>query len=282
MDSVNPVDVNGKPIAQPILYEMKVADFGKILTNKTFICIGLQGIAGTIPWNGVLLLITWLEYVGFDPFTSGIMFIVVAFGAAGGNVFGGWLVTKAAKWSPNKGRILVAQISVFAGIPMMVIMFFIIPISVNSMWLYILFGAITGFMITWTTYSTNNPIYAEIFEPEIRGSVYSVDSMLESSLAAFGPTIVTWIAMMFGFQNPPQNVDITLLPALWRQTNMIALAQGYILYCINPMDYLFIVLFSGVFYIPKGSRCMPETNGRTTKTIGITLNLNLECAVLLR
>ena len=251
MDSVNPVDVNGKPIAQPILYEMKVADFGKILTNKTFICIVLQGIAGTIPWNGVLLLITWLEYVGFDPFTSGIMFIVVAFGAAGGNVFGGWLGDKAAKWSPNKGRILVAQISVFAGIPMMVIMFFIIPMSVNSMWLYILFGAITGFMITWTTYSTNNPIYAEIFEPEIRGSVYSVDSMLESSLAAFGPTIVTWIAMMFGFQNPPQNVDITSLPALWRQTNMIALAQGIFYTALIPWIICLLFYFLVYFTYPK-------------------------------
>ena len=49
---------------QQAKYQMKGSDFIKILSNKTFMLIVLQGIAGSIPWNAILLMVTRLEYVG--------------------------------------------------------------------------------------------------------------------------------------------------------------------------------------------------------------------------
>ncbi len=60
---------------QQAKYQMKGSDFIKILSNKTFMLIVLQGIAGSIPWNAILLMVTWLEYVGFDPLTAGLIFV---------------------------------------------------------------------------------------------------------------------------------------------------------------------------------------------------------------
>jgi MFS family permease len=245
MDSEQPNSSETNQNDQPIVYQMRIKDFKKIFTKKSFLIIVAQGIAGTIPWNGIMLMITWLEYVGFDPIIAGLMFIIIGVGAAGGNLFGGWLGDKASKWSPDRGRILVAQISVFAGIPMTLILFFVIPMSTTSLGWYLLVGAITGFMITWTTYSTNNPLFAELFEPEIRGSVFAVDAMLEGGFAAFAPSIVTIISIQHGFVDPGM-MDISALPAAWRLINMQALAQGMFWTAFVP--WIICLLFYTLLY----------------------------------
>jgi len=251
MDAVKSPDSAGNASDQPVLYQMRAKDFKKILTNKTFMCIVLQGIAGSLPWAGITLIIAWLEYVGFSPLLSGLLFIIVGIGAGVGSIFGGWLGDSAAKWSPNKGRIIVAQISVFSGIPMIAILFFVIPMSTDSLGWYILIGGITGFMITWTSYATNNPIFAELFEPEIRGSVFSVDALLETSLASFGPAIVAWIAGMHGFVNPSMGMDINSLTVAVRYSNMIALAYGMFYTALIPWIICLLFYFLVYFTYPK-------------------------------
>ena len=106
---------------------VRFSDYGRILSNKTFMLIVAQGIAGSIPWNSILFMILWLETMGIDPFMAGITFAVVAVGAAFGNLFGGFIGDRAAKKWPDKGRIMMAQISVVSGIPMMFILFLILP-----------------------------------------------------------------------------------------------------------------------------------------------------------
>jgi MFS family permease len=191
-----------------IRYENKVekrkttwTDYKKILTNKTFIFIVLQGIAGTIPWNSILFIVFWLEEIGIGGLLAGISFAMVALGAAFGNLFGGFLGDKAAKKYPDKGRIMIAQISVFSGIPLMFLIFFIIPrfilpqLAINSILiLFIFLGIITGFMISWSAPSTNNPIMSELFDPEIRSSAFAVDRLFEGSIAASGTYLVALFA----------------------------------------------------------------------------------------
>jgi len=227
-------------------FKLSRSDFKKILQNKTFLLIVLQGTAGSIPWNGIFFMIIWFEYIGFDPLTAGLIFSVIAIGAAIGNLFGGWLGDKAAKWSPNRGRILIAQISVFAGIPLTMILFLLIPMTVDSMMMYIIVGAITGFLITWTAGGTNNPIFSELFEPEIRSSVFSVDRMFEGAFAALGTVFVSLVATGFGYITPPINVDINTLPLAFRIVNMTALAWGMFLVALIPWT-LCLIFYSFVY-----------------------------------
>jgi len=227
-------------------YKLSRSDFKKILQNKTFLLIVLQGTAGSIPWNGIFFMIIWFEYIGFDPLTAGLIFSVIAIGAAIGNLFGGWLGDKAAKWSPNRGRIIIAQISVFAGIPLTLVLFLLIPMTVDSMLMYIIVGAITGFLITWTAGGTNNPIFSELFEPEIRSSVFSVDRMFEGAFAALGTVFVGIVAAGFGYITPPINVDISSLPLAFRLVNMTALAWGMFLVALIPW-IICLIIYSFVY-----------------------------------
>jgi len=211
--------------------QVQLAAFKEILTNRTFMFIVLQGIIGSLPWNAVLFMVAWFEYIGFDPVTAGVMFLAMAVGAAIGNLLGGVIGDYAARKSPKYGRIAMAQLSGAMGIPFACIIFLVIPQTLDSMYIYILFGFITTVLNQWPSTACNNPIFSEIFEPEIRGTVFSVDRAFEGSLASLGTVFVALIAASLGFINP--TVDIPLLSAAVRQTNANALDMG--------MFYMFVI-----------------------------------------
>jgi MFS family permease len=227
-------------------YKIQKTDFKKILKNKTFILIVLQGISGTIPWNGILFMIIWFEYIGFDPLTAGLMFSLIAIGAAFGTLLGGWIGDKAARWKPKTGRIIIAQISVFSGIPLTLVIFLLIPMTPGSMMLYIIFGAITGLLISWCGGGCNNPIFSEIFEPEIRSTAFSIDRVFEGSVGALGTILVGLAAAFFGYQTPPLGADISSLSNELRMRNMVALAYGMFLVALIPW-ILCLILYTLVY-----------------------------------
>ncbi|MHA1310043.1 MAG: MFS transporter [Candidatus Helarchaeota archaeon] len=238
-------DIVGKEVEGK--YKMKLVDFKKILTNKTFILIVAQGVAGSIPWQGILFMVTWFEYIGFDPLTAGLIFIMIAIGAAFGNFMGGLIGDWAAKKSPKRGRIIIAQISVFLGIPMTLVIFYLIPMNTSSMVEYIIVGGITGLLISWCGPGCNSPIFSEIFEPEIRSSVFSVDRMFEGSAASLGTIFVGVAATFFGFITPPIGTEISSLPPAIRYTNMMALANGMFFVALIPW-ILCLVLYTFVYF----------------------------------
>jgi MFS family permease len=115
--------------------------------------------------------------------------LFLAIGGSVGVAFGGWIGDRASRWRPNSGRIVVAQTSVALGILLSFVIFILIPRTTASSSLYILFGFIMGLLITWAG-PANNAIFSEIFEPEIRGSVFSVDRVFEGSVGALGTLLV--------------------------------------------------------------------------------------------
>jgi len=227
------------------------ADYKEILTNKTFLVIVLQGLAGSIPWNGLLFITTWFEFVGYSPLVAGLMFAVVATGAALGELLGGWLGDRAAKRSPNRGRVMIAQISGISGIPLLFVLFFVIPMHTSSFIIYMSMGALTGLLITWAAPGTNNPIFSEIFEPEIRGSVYGVDRIFEGSFQSLGTVFVSVIATLFGYKTIPIGQTIAMQSAAFNATNAMALAYGMFLVGL-VLWTLSVSLYTLVyFYYPK-------------------------------
>jgi MFS family permease len=171
-------------------YRVKRSDYVKILKKRTFVMILAQGVAGTIPWSGsITWMIAWFEFIGFSAPVAGLIFLSIAIGGSLGVVLGGWIGDKAAKWRPNSGRIIIAQISVFSGIPLSYVIFEMIPRVTASLPLYILFSSLMVLLITWAG-PANNAIFSEIFEPEIRASVFSVDRVFEGSVGALGTLFV--------------------------------------------------------------------------------------------
>jgi hypothetical protein len=171
-------------------YKVERSDYVKILKKRTFLVILAQGVSGTIPWYGsILWMIAWFEFIGFSAPVAGIMFVIIAIGGSMGVVLGGWIGDRAARWCPESGRIIIAQISVFSGIPLSYVVFELIPRITASLNLYILFGFLMVLLITWAG-PANNAMFSEIFEPEIRGSVFSVDRVFEGSVGALGTLFV--------------------------------------------------------------------------------------------
>ncbi|HMF30511.1 MAG TPA: MFS transporter [Candidatus Lokiarchaeia archaeon] len=201
-------------------------DYKEILSNKTFLVIVLQGLAGSIPWNGLLFFTTFFEYVGFGPLTAGLIFALVVTGAACGNLLGGWVGDKAAKWSPKRGRILIAQISQLAGVPFLILFFFAIPMNPSSLVPYILLGVTFGLVKPWAGPGTNSPIFSEIFEPEIRGTVFGVDRVFEGSFQSLGTIFVSIIATLNGYQTLPVGQTIAQQTAVFNAQNAMALGMG--------------------------------------------------------
>ena len=231
-------------------YKISLADVKKILSNKTFDLIVLQGMAGLIPWSSILFIIDWFQYIGFDGFTAAIAFAVIAMGAALGNLLGGVLGDKAARWNPIKGRIIVAQISVLSGIPMMFVIFWFLPRSTNLLLGYIAVGFITGMLISWAATACNSPIFAELFDPEIRSTAFSIDRLFEGAFAASGTLIVGWLAVtFFNYFTPSAGTTINQLSQAVRNTNIDALANSMLIATVIPWLFcLFIYFFVYITY----------------------------------
>ncbi|MEJ2278521.1 MAG: MFS transporter [Candidatus Lokiarchaeota archaeon] len=235
-------------------YKIQGRDLIKIFKKRTFVLIFLQGTAGSIPWSGLIFfMVTWFEYIKFPNFIAGIMFALIAVGAAIGNLFGGWLGDKVAKWNKMRGRIMIAQISVFIGIPMTAIIFFVIPMTTSSLFLYCILGSLTGFAISWPAGGCNNPIFSEIFTPEVRSSAFSIDRLFEGSFGALGYIFVSVVAAIFGFITPPSGTVVSDLPvnSPLRITNMHALANGMFLMSIIPWIICLILYTFVYFTYPK-------------------------------
>lgn len=228
-------------------YQISRADIKKIMTNRTYVTILTQGVIGTIPWAALAFLIAWFEYIGFDGFMAAIIFAVTAMGAAVGNMFGGMIGDKAARWNPDKGRILIAQISVASGIPLTIVIFWLLPRSTDLMLLYMTVGFLTGFMIIWTLPGTNNPIISEIFEPEIRSSAYAFDRLFEGSVAAGGTLVVGFLAQIFFGYIDTQGVTIADLPEATRMTNVNAIADAMVIPMVIP--WIFCLILYTLVYI---------------------------------
>ena len=72
---------------------------------------------------------------------------------------------------PDHGRVFVAQMTVFLGIPAMVTVLHAIPQDASSFWLYAVALFAFGFVAVWTPPATNRPILCEICAPELRASI---------------------------------------------------------------------------------------------------------------
>ncbi|MEA2070973.1 MAG: MFS transporter [Asgard group archaeon] len=255
-------------------YSIQIADIKKIITNKTFVLIVFQGVMGLIPWNSIMFVIYWFEHIGFQSGLAGIAFAVIAIGAALGNLFGGFLGDKAAEWKPDKGRILVAQISVFSGIPMMFVIFLAIPREATtlSLVLFILVGFFTGFLISWCAPAANNPIFSELFEPEIRSTAFAIDRLFEGSVAATGTLIVALLAeYAFGYTPFPQGGSPMDLPNPVRLANIDAIAYALIIATCVPWFLCFIIYTFAYFTYPDDRKRIKEIiKARKTELLALS------------
>ena len=94
------------------------------------------------------------------------------------------------KRSSAKGRIMVAQISISSGIPLVLLILFVRM----DLLLYIGVAFFTAVMMSWAGVGAVQPIVSAVNKPEIRSTAWALEQMFEQGFAAFGIVLTGWIA----------------------------------------------------------------------------------------
>mmetsp|Transcript_15112 Transcript_15112/g.32820 ORF Transcript_15112/g.32820 Transcript_15112/m.32820 type:complete len:232 (+) Transcript_15112:1-696(+) len=193
-----------------------------------------------IPWDAISFLILWFEYIGFSKSAAGLIMFGCAVGAAGGAIFGGWLGDKAARWSPNRGRIAMAQFSLLLSVPLSFLFLNLIPRKETSGVLFVIFGFLMAFFCNWVGPGCNEVVISEVVLPAHRTVAFSVDRLFEGTSSAMGSIFVGGVAQSFGY-NYGHPIPISELADAEKEANMEAIANAMTLCCIIFWSISFII-----------------------------------------
>lgn len=187
-----------------------------VLKIRSFQVIVLQGIVGSIPWQSMVMFTLWLQLLGFSNLQTSLLVATFACGGALGGLLGGALGDAAARRAPHRGRIFIAQTSVFLGLPLSVLLLKGLPIpnpAVHSdlvdmntpttsvhVVLYGLVLMVMGLSISWSG-ANNSAMFAELVPERLRTQIYAFDRSFEGAVGACGAPLVGVAAeRLFGFK----------------------------------------------------------------------------------
>nr|MDO8082553.1 MFS transporter [Candidatus Freyarchaeota archaeon] len=178
-------------------YKVKRSVFREVLSNRTMLVIIGQGVMGYFPY--VVLqtwFIHWFETARqIPPLQASLIFAMLVVGAALGNLIGGVLGDRMERRSPKRGRIIIAQISTFAGIPGVLLILF----TRMNLILYIAVAFAMAAMINWGSVGSVQPIVSAVNKPEAQSTAWALEQMFEQVFAAFGAVLTGWIADKINF-----------------------------------------------------------------------------------
>ncbi|MFB0561930.1 MAG: MFS transporter [Candidatus Lokiarchaeia archaeon] len=178
-------------------YKIERSAFREILSNRTMLVIIGQGVVGYFPFVVLQFwFIHWFETARqIPPFQATMIFGILVVGQALANLVGGYLGDHMEKRSPAKGRIIVAQISTFAGIPLVLLILFV-RMDLLTLFVIAFFAAI---MMNWAYVGATQPMVSAVNKPEAQSTAWSLEQMFEMGFAAFGVVITGWIADNINF-----------------------------------------------------------------------------------
>jgi len=155
-----------------------------------------------MPWAAMTFLIWWLELACFQHWEAGMLSFILTLGVAAGNVLGGYIGDRLARFSPDHGRIYAAQFSVLSGIPLLYVIFFLLPTGEEgrSMGAFAVSLFVFGLCISWCSAAVNQPIMSEIVPTSHRAIIFSLDRSFEGGMSAIAPFVVGSLAVdVFGW-----------------------------------------------------------------------------------
>lgn len=176
-------------------YRIKLSDFKLIIKNKTNLFMLVQGIPGCIPW-GVLTFwsITYFkEVMKYSQTTSTMVWEIFGIGNAVGLILWAYIGDKIFKKNPRWAP-LFCGFGVIAGtIPCYLFL------NINFQSFLILYGfvAFAG-MIVSVPGPTQKAIFMNINRPEHRGSIFSINNLMDSLGKGIGPAVGSIILTLGG------------------------------------------------------------------------------------
>ena len=135
--------------------KMMFSETKQVIQIRTFQVIIAQGVAGSFPWAAMAFAPMWLETVGFSHVITALLVGVFVVAGSLGGLFGGCMGDLLARYLPNSGRIILAQVSSGLAVPLAAILLLGLPVQPAIPLLHGLTFFIVGFCISWNAPATN-------------------------------------------------------------------------------------------------------------------------------
>lgn len=179
-----------------------------VLSIPTLQILIIPQAIGGIPWMAMTGWVAfYLEALGFSNTAAAILILVTGAGFACGSFLGGLLGDLAEKWDRDKGRIMVAQITILIGVCAFFFDLRVLPSlchgidSLSAGLVYAVCLFMTGIItIGGSGAACNLPIIMACLPSSYRTSGVAMERFFGSIVAAFGPALVGVIAeYYFGY-----------------------------------------------------------------------------------
>ncbi|KAK9230699.1 hypothetical protein WN944_023671 [Citrus x changshan-huyou] len=135
---------------KPFLSYMKdlIKEAKMVINIPSFQIIVAQGVSGSFPWSALSFAPMWLELSGFSHGSTAFLLTLFTIAGSLGGLLGGWMRDTLAKWLPNSGRIILAQISSGSGIPIAAVLLLFLPDDPSTGFMHGLVLVIMGLCIS--------------------------------------------------------------------------------------------------------------------------------------
>src|SRR3990170_6269772 len=209
-------------------FRFKLEDVKEVLRSKTVWVNFLQGVFLITPINALsAFFVTWLvDDRGIPESEAPLIFGGIVISLAIGSFVGGIVADWADGHWPNRGRVVVSQIStVLAFIPL-----YIMLTQKLELILIILVASIAGFFLDWTRRGVKQPLVQNVIRPELRATAMALTEFFQGAIASI-------VIILFGNFAVAQGLSQTLLILVcgfWA----IAFLVAFLYYKVYPPEAL--------------------------------------------
>jgi len=221
-----------RPERISILGELqKVAGYWMI---PTFRVIALQGMFKEIRMNALHFMAMYFQYLGLGDSQAGLLVSLYTFFTGIGYVVGGMVADELVQWSPFHGRALTAQFSVLLSIPILVLLFGVLPEETELNPIIVGLVISLGLVAMWPKTGCNKPILTEIVPGDCIASACAWDRCLENFVGmTIGPSIVGLLSgRVFGYE--ATDLQVADMEPAARLSNASALSQSLLMGTVGP------------------------------------------------
>ena len=184
------------PRSMMAIFREETPKLGSIVCLPTFIIIIGQGVFGTAPWFAFSYLTMWLELNCFSHSQAAAIIACFNIGGALSGIVGGVLLDAVVRRFPDHGPPGLAQLAVFASVPLFATILFglggLDNTSPSSFVVFAMIFMVTGTMISWCMVM-NNKMFSDIVPKEAYSYVFALDRVVEGTLGALGQPLVGWL-----------------------------------------------------------------------------------------
>lgn len=198
-----PPRLSKAPVSSEVGMAAVKEELGEVSTYfrmPSFCVLVLQGCFGGFPWRALSYKTLFFQVSGLSDLQASLIDVFSQLAASVGSFLGGAVGDSLSRCTPNHGRPITAEISVFAGIPIVWLVFVSAPPEDCAFVYYAFLMTLFGLTATWCS-GVNKPILSQIVKSDRKASIMAWATSLENSWATvFGHVVVGLLAEgLFGY-----------------------------------------------------------------------------------